>query len=56
MEIPHCGKKCDLDKFYDLYRDIIPEDFESECKRGGRTQEIAEDVEVENDEVDEDDE
>lgn len=39
MEIPHCGRKCDLDKFFDLYRDIIPEDFESECKRGRRTPE-----------------
>lgn len=33
LEIPHCGKKCDLDKFYDLYKDIIPKDYDSECSR-----------------------
>lgn len=32
MDIPRCGKKCDLDKFSELYRDIIPGDFESECR------------------------
>lgn len=60
MEIRGCGKKCDLDKFYDLYRDIIPDDFESECKRGGRTQEFDEtddfDENDENDVNDENDE
>lgn len=55
MEIPHCGTKCDLDKFYDVYRDIIPEeDFESECKRGRRTPETERaDAADEDDEFDE---
>lgn len=57
MEIPHCGRKCDLDKFYDLYRDIIPEEFESECKRGRRTPETeGDDAADEADEGDEADE
>lgn len=51
LDIPHCGKKCDLDRFYDVYRDIIPDDFETECKRRGRT-----DVLDESDEFDEDEE
>lgn len=41
-EIPHCGKKCDLDKFRDLYRDIIPDDFERECGSDDRNQEVGE--------------
>lgn len=35
MEIPNCGTKCPLDKFYELYKDILPtedEDFESLCR------------------------
>lgn len=31
MNIPGCGEKCPLKQFYELYRDIIPGDFESEC-------------------------
>lgn len=32
MEIPSCGKKCPLEKMYEIYRDILPtESFEQEC-------------------------
>lgn len=29
LEIPNCGTMCPLDKFYDLYKDILPEEDES---------------------------
>lgn len=32
MEIPGCGEKCTLEQFYDLYKEIIPDDFDSECR------------------------
>lgn len=33
LEIPNCGKKCPLDKLYEVYKDIIPtEDFDTECR------------------------
>lgn len=31
LNIPGCGEKCTLEQFYDLYEDIIPDDFEKEC-------------------------
>lgn len=31
MNIPGCGEKCSLDQLYDIYKDIIPRDFDSEC-------------------------
>lgn len=31
LNIPGCGEKCSLDQLYDIYKDIIPEDFDSEC-------------------------
>lgn len=49
LDIPRCGKKCDLDKFHELYRDIIPDDFESEC----RVDDVDEDQQF--DDIDEDD-
>lgn len=33
LNITGCGTKCPLDKFYQLFDDIIPkQDFETECK------------------------
>lgn len=32
MNIPGCGTVCPLDKMYSLYNDVIPKDWESECK------------------------
>lgn len=32
LNIPGCGEKCPLDKFYDIYREIIPGDFDAECR------------------------
>lgn len=32
MEIPQCGEKCPLNQFIALYSDIIPGEFESECR------------------------
>lgn len=32
LEIPGCGISCPLDKMYELYKDILPEDWKSECK------------------------
>lgn len=33
LSIPQCGKKCPLERFYELYRDVIPtEDFDTECR------------------------
>lgn len=33
MNIPGCGQKCALDRFYDLYNDIIPDrDHDIECE------------------------
>lgn len=31
IEIPGCGIQCPLAKMYDLYNDVIPEDWETEC-------------------------
>lgn len=32
MEIPSCGKKCPLEKMYEVYQDILPtKSFEEEC-------------------------
>lgn len=32
LEIPNCGSKCPLDKFYELYGDILPtKSFDEEC-------------------------
>lgn len=31
LNIPNCGTKCPLHKFYSLYNDILPYDFETEC-------------------------
>lgn len=31
--IPNCGQKCPLNKFYEIYQDILPtEDFDTECR------------------------
>lgn len=32
MNIPGCGEKCSIKQFYELYKEIIPGDFESECR------------------------
>lgn len=32
LNIPHCGEKCALDQFYAIYDDIIPGDFDIECR------------------------
>lgn len=32
MHIPHCGEKCSLEHFEEIYREIIPVDFHAECK------------------------
>lgn len=32
LNIPNCGTKCTLDQLYELYSEIIPTDFESECE------------------------
>lgn len=31
MNIPNCGEKCPLDQFKAIYKDIIPNDLDSEC-------------------------
>lgn len=31
IHIPGCGGKCPFNRFYELYQDIIPGDFNSEC-------------------------
>jgi len=30
--IPHCGVKCSLSKFHDLYSGILPSSFDKECR------------------------
>lgn len=31
--IPNCGKRCPLEKLYEIYEEIIPvDDFETECR------------------------
>ncbi|XP_034485610.1 prostatic acid phosphatase [Drosophila innubila] len=37
MEIPGCGISCPLNKMFDLYKDVIPEDWDAECKRSTLT-------------------
>lgn len=33
LEIPNCGSKCPLKKFYELYSDILPsKSFDEECR------------------------
>lgn len=32
LNIPGCGERCPLQKFYELYSYIIPSDFQSECR------------------------
>ncbi|XP_059611252.1 prostatic acid phosphatase isoform X2 [Phlebotomus argentipes] len=32
MDIPRCGKSCPLEKMFLLYADLLPDDWESECK------------------------
>lgn len=31
MEIPGCGIQCPLTKMYELYKDVIPQDWQAEC-------------------------
>lgn len=31
IKIPGCGRKCTIDELHKIYRDIIPDDFDSEC-------------------------
>lgn len=32
MNIPGCGEKCPLNQFYDIYKEIIAGDFDTECR------------------------
>lgn len=32
MNIPNCGIICPLSKMFELYKDILPDSFEEECK------------------------
>lgn len=32
MNIPKCGEKCSIDRFYTKHAEVIPGDFETECK------------------------
>ncbi|XP_055296463.1 prostatic acid phosphatase-like [Sitodiplosis mosellana] len=32
LNIPNCGEKCTLDRLYELYSELIPGDFETECR------------------------
>lgn len=32
LNIPKCGEKCSLEKFYETYAEIIPNDFDNECQ------------------------
>lgn len=33
LTIPNCGKQCPIEKFFEIYEDIIPtDDFETECR------------------------
>lgn len=33
LSIPNCGTRCPLEKFYEIYQDVIPtEDFDTECR------------------------
>lgn len=32
LHINECGKVCSLDKMFDLYADVLPDDWESECQ------------------------
>lgn len=32
MYIPNCGISCPLEKLYQIYNDIIPGDFQEECR------------------------
>lgn len=32
LDVPGCGKKCSIEKLYELYKDILPtQSFEKEC-------------------------
>lgn len=31
INIPGCGEKCPLNQFYELFQEIIPDDFDTEC-------------------------
>lgn len=32
MNIPGCGRRCPLNRFYDVYKAIMPDSFDAECK------------------------
>ncbi|XP_019546796.2 prostatic acid phosphatase [Aedes albopictus] len=32
LDIPNCGPRCPLERMFELYKDIIPEDWEQECQ------------------------
>lgn len=32
LNIPNCGMSCPLIKMFELYRDVIPVDWEAECR------------------------
>lgn len=33
LEIPHCGTKCPLNKWYEMYKHILPDNtHDEECK------------------------
>lgn len=35
-EIPGCGKSCPLDQFNKIYKQLIPDKFEDECRLQNR--------------------
>lgn len=37
MEIPECGKYCPLSKMFDLYENVMPRDWDEECRLGTLT-------------------
>jgi len=32
IDIPNCGRKCPLNQLYELYKEVLPVDFETECQ------------------------
>lgn len=31
LDIPNCGTKCPLNQLFELYKEILPSDFKTEC-------------------------
>lgn len=41
MNLPNCGIKCPLKRFYEVYKDVIPtEDFDIECSLPTASEEL----------------